>query len=227
MPPRVPLVARLSEGPTTSLVPYNAELASRNAGLHALAVPDPSSLSLVFPTPSAPQVPVLQTINEEGLSRFLIIWNLPPFHLWENVISWICAVWALVPSVRLKRVIRSNEGGEQVFWLAFKTSDHASTFRGQVAGREAEGGVVVACEFVSQDEYCSVTGPKPLSWYPSGYSEGLTPLTPLTEGEEIRQPTPALAARLGQQLAPAKLWTHRKPKRGRRKKKGPADGGAL
>ncbi|KAF9542451.1 hypothetical protein CPC08DRAFT_802033 [Agrocybe pediades] len=228
-PPRLSLAQRLSEPSTSTLVPYDANFASLNSGLHALAGHDTASLTLSFPTPTTLRVPILSTINEEGRSRFLIIWNMPLYQTWARVTTWIKAVLTLVSSARLMRVIRTNVEGEQVFWLAFRKVDHASSFRGQVAGREAEGGVIVACEFVSQDEYCSVTGNQPPSWNPetNTFSGGLTIQSLLTDNEIVRQPTAALADRLGLQITPEALWTHRKSKRGRRKKQDPADGGAL
>ncbi|KAF9549478.1 hypothetical protein CPC08DRAFT_755264 [Agrocybe pediades] len=212
-PPRLSLAQRIAEPEALSLVPYNAEFASLHAGLHALAAPVPESLALAFPAPSTSQVPVLSTINEEGRSRFLIIWNLPLYHTWKSVIIWTKGVLTLVPSVRLMRVIRTNVGGEQVFWLAFKSPDQASTFRGQVAGRKAEGGVVVACEFVSQNEYCSVTGNQPPSWEPDAdkFTGGLTEHSLLTDLEVARQPSLTLADRLGLQVAPENVWTHPVP----------------
>ncbi|KAF9541310.1 hypothetical protein CPC08DRAFT_770635 [Agrocybe pediades] len=243
-PPRPSLLDRLSLPTTTAIVPqdapvpvtpleaqlavvpYNVQLASQNPS--SLAAPQAPHLALDFPIPVNPLVPVLRTINEEGRSRFLIIWNLPVYHLWENAVAWIETVLPLVPSVKLQRVIRSNEGGQQVFWLAFQSPDQASTFRGQVAGRLTEGGTEIACDFVSPELYCSATGSQPPFWSPkAGYSKGLTAKTLLTEGEVIRTPPRTLAEMLGLQLAPAELWTHRKSRRSRRKKQDPADGGAL
>ncbi|KAF9541393.1 hypothetical protein CPC08DRAFT_730812 [Agrocybe pediades] len=243
-PPRPSLLDRLSLPSTTAVVPYDAQiavtpqeaqlavvpydaqLALQNPG--SLAAPQAPHLALNFPIPANPLVPVLRTINEEGLSRFLIIWNLPVYHLWENAVAWIETVLPLVPSVKLQRVIRSNEGGQQVFWLAFQSPDQASTFRGQVAGRLTEGGTEIACDFVSPELYCSATGSQPPFWSPkAGYSKGLTAKTLLTEGEVIRAPSRTLAEMLGLQLEPTELWTHRKSRRSRRKKQDPADGGAL
>ncbi|KAF9556441.1 hypothetical protein CPC08DRAFT_725720 [Agrocybe pediades] len=195
------LLDRLSEPTLNALVSYDAQTASRNLGLHALAVPSSPSLSLMFPTPTAPQVPVLRTINEEGRSRFLVIWNLPVYHCWQNVVTWISGVLTLVSSAKLERVARTNEGG----------------------------GIEIACDFVSPPLYCSVTGSQPPSWFPESktFSNGITAMTPLTEKEVIRQPSRALAERLGLQLESTEIWTHRRSRRGKRKKQDPADGGAL
>ncbi|KAF9539235.1 hypothetical protein CPC08DRAFT_771005 [Agrocybe pediades] len=160
-----------------------------------------------------------------------LLWNLPSYQLWEQVINWIEAVLKLVKSARLLKVSRTNEAGQQVFWLAFQEPDDASAFRGQVAGRVTTGGHPVACDFVSADEYSAVAGAKPPTWFPSGsFSVGINRFSLLTTLELVRQPKASLASRLGLPLNDTPVWTHRKAKRGKRKPQrrlDPADGGAL
>ncbi|KAF4622611.1 hypothetical protein D9613_009213 [Agrocybe pediades] len=210
---------------------FNPVSIARGEGLNALIHPDAASLALVFPVPLIPHVPILSEIGREGLSRFLIIWNLPGYQLWDQVINWINSVLKLVKKVHLLKVSRSNEAGQQVFWLAFQNHDDASTFRGQVAGRVAAGGHPIACDFVSADEYSAVAGSKPPTWIPgSGFSDGINGSSPLTTLELVRQPNASLADRLGILPNTTAVWTHRKARRGKRKpqrQQDPADGGAL
>ncbi|KAF9544441.1 hypothetical protein CPC08DRAFT_799658 [Agrocybe pediades] len=229
-PSRLSLLDRLSQPTENALVSYDAQTASLKSGLLALAAPSSASLTIMFPTPAIPHVPVLRTINEKGRSRFLILWNMPAYRFWENVIMWINAVLTLVPSSILTRVTRMNEGGQQVFWLAFRKADHASSFRGQVSGRIPENGIEpVGCDFVSPELYCSATGSQPPSWFPSEnkFSDGITAHTLLAEKEAPRQPSRALAELLGLEPGSTAVWTHRKSRRSRKKKQDPADGGAL
>ncbi|KAF4614902.1 hypothetical protein D9613_005607 [Agrocybe pediades] len=210
-----------------------ALVALQDLALRAMADPSEDSLSLNFPTPMAPNVPVLSEITREGRSRFLILWNFPVYRIWEQVITWILGVNSLVPSAILLRVSRTNEGGQQVFWLAFKAPDQASAFRGQVAGRNAADGSVVACDFVSADQYSAVFGAKPPSWVPGeGFSHGLSLSSPLEMLELERKPNVTILSRLGMQPDTTEVWTRRKVKRGKRKPRpqssqDPADGGAL
>ncbi|KAF9536964.1 hypothetical protein CPC08DRAFT_771405 [Agrocybe pediades] len=163
---RPSLLERLSLPPTSAMVTYNANIASRNVGLHALAVPSSPSLAFSFPAPTVLRIPILRTINEE--------------------VSWINSVLALVSSVKLMHITRTNVEGQQVFWLAFQKPDQASTFRGQVANREAVGGPTVACDFVSPEMYCAATCSQPPSWSPGmGFSNGLSASSLLTDNEVI------------------------------------------
>ncbi|KAF9548623.1 hypothetical protein CPC08DRAFT_729483 [Agrocybe pediades] len=151
--------------------------------------------------------------------------------LWEQVIEWIKSVLKLVKSACLLKVSRTNEAGQQVFWLAFKAADQASAFRGQIAGRVAKGGHPIACDFMSADEYSAVAGAKPPTWFPGGgFSGSISKSSLLTTLELLREPNTALANRLGVLPNTTPIWTHCKAKRGKRKPRrpqDPADGGAL
>ncbi|KAF9542390.1 hypothetical protein CPC08DRAFT_730638, partial [Agrocybe pediades] len=105
-PPPIPasLLDRISLPDSNTIVLYNAQVAAQNSGLHALAMPITTSMTLSFPAPVTPLMPILRVINEKGRSRFLVLWNLPIYLLWENVIAWITAPtkkWFDNPLIRL------------------------------------------------------------------------------------------------------------------------------
>lgn len=208
-----------------------------------LTVSNPNSAMIRLPTSAsssghnvlvvAPTPPVhIKSYVQQGISRFLIIWNIPRFYSWNDVLRWLTTTASSCRNVELVQVYRTNEMGMQVFWLVFKKDYQAESFRGRVASRYAERDHEIWCDFVTANEYSSIAGRQIDRWDVGPKTTNIANLTsPLPNDSNGRISFPGLASRLGLPETPSVEPTA-KNQRGKRagkklKNKRPTDGGAL
>lgn len=131
--------------------------------------------------------------------------------------------------------MRTCESGLQVFWLTFRTSKEAATFRGIAENRVTDNGHTARCDFVSFREYTSACGRSRDVWlYLEGHERGTSGAEPFAIAPTDSNVTSAsLAERLGLQVTVSRKRVRRGTRGGqaRKPKDGsapdPADGGAL
>jgi len=95
-----------------------------------------------------------------------VIWNLPGHFVWRDVVTWLEKTIAYLEKPRpvLERVARTNQRGDQAFWLKFSTILGASAFRGMVAGRQAADTPIISCDYVDGNEYSGALSRSSDSW---------------------------------------------------------------
>lgn len=112
--------------------------------------------------------------------------------------KWATATAKKCRRVKLLQVLRTNEMGHQVFWLAFKHADHAESFRGRVASRYTDNDHFVRCDFVAPPGYSMVAGRCTDRWDSSkGLLAGRSSSEAFPNDSNGRLSLPGLAARLG------------------------------
>ena len=154
-------------------------------------------LDEIFPIPSVPPLPTMSHIWE-GSSKFLIIWNLPVYYTWEYVLREIRSLLSFTHDAKLNRILRTNEAGTQVFWLAFNSPKSATNFRGIVEGRHTSTLPDIKCSFVSDNEYSSVCGSARNAWSSKfGYQGTAIPTDCFDPSFQNHHPSALLARRLG------------------------------
>ena len=195
--PSLPLVARLSQAPSIAANP----------------LVDKDRMLALFPVPTSTDIPVNSVISASSQSRFLLIWNLPGHFVWHDVVSWLEKSIAYVgkPKPELQRVARTNQRGDQAFWLKFSTVLGASAFRGLVAGRQAADTPLIQCDYVDGNQYSAALSRSSDSWTPEhGFMGDISPTAPFPAPSVTEMKAPPLADR----LAPH----HRRTHRGKKKK---------
>lgn len=215
----------------------NEVILSRNINVLNALVPHPlassSSNLVVRPAPIIPPVHV-QSYVQQGITRFLIIWNIPNFYSWKDVLHWLTFTASRCRNVELVQVYRTNEMGVQVFWLVFKTEHQAESFRGRVASRYAERDHEIRCDFITANEFSSIAGRPIDRWDAKSQSSNVVDLSaPLPNDPTGAISFPSLATRIGLPDAPV-AGPSGKKQRGKRAGKnrnkaieGTTDGGAL
>jgi len=209
------VIESLSAGPSSSL-----PLAVRLSEAPSISTSHPADrkcLSALFPVPTSTDIPLNSIISPSSQSRFLLIWNLPAHFVWNSVVQWIetCISYLGKSKLVLERVVRTNQRGEQAFWLAFSSIGGASAFRGVVAGRQAADTQIIKCDFVDGNDYSSASSRSSDFWTPKdGFVAGGSPTAPFPAPSAAEMAAPSLANR----LAPFRRRTHRSKKK---KVKGP------
>lgn len=66
--------------------------------------------------------------------------------------------------VKLLQILRTNEMGVQVFWLAFNSADQAQLFRGLIAHCYLALNHLTECDFVSSKDYSTAAGTSTDRW---------------------------------------------------------------
>jgi len=209
------VIESLSAGPSSSL-PLAARL-SEAPSISTSHPADRKCLSALFPVPTSTDIPLNSIISPSSQSRFLLIWNLPVHFVWNSVVQWIetCISYLGKSKLVLERVVRTNQRGEQAFWLAFSSIGGASAFRGVVAGRQAADTQIIKCDFVDGNDYSSASSRSSDFWTPKdGFVAGGSPTAPFPAPSAAEMAAPSLANR----LAPFRRRTHRSKKK---KVKGP------
>ena len=204
------VIQSLSAGPSSSL-----PLAARLSQAPSIAANSPivsERLSVLFPVPTSTDIPLNSVISPLSQSRFLLIWNLPAHFVWNDVVRWIGMCISYLGKFKpvLERVVRTNQRGEQAFWLAFNSIGGASAFRGVVAGRQAADTQIIKCDFVDGNEYSSASSRSSDFWTPKdGFVAGVSPTTPFPVPSAAEMAAPSLTDR----LAPFHRRTHRSKKK--------------
>ena len=204
------VIQPLSAGPSSSL-----PLAARLSQAPSIAANSPivsERLSALFPVPTSTDIPLNSVISPLSQSRFLLIWNLPAHFVWNDVVRWIGMCISYLGKFKpvLERVVRTNQRGEQAFWLAFNSIGGASAFRGVVAGRQAADTQIIKCDFVDGNEYSSASSRSSDFWTPKdGFVAGVSPTTPFPVASAAEMAAPSLTDR----LAPFRRRTHRSKKK--------------
>ena len=131
------------------------------------------ALQELFPAATEAPVALIEDLDERASSRCLLIWNLPVYYLWENVIRWTKGVLQRIGNPKLERIVRTNESGFQIFWLKFRTPEAAQRFRGLIYGHLLQiDGTRVYCDFIDQNDYNGANGRSSDYWSPQGLSHG-------------------------------------------------------
>lgn len=163
-------MAVLPNDPSTAIVEQTISpmIVDDNATSSAIAVAstfpahDPAALTTLqnmFPAVTTAPVPIIEDLDERVKSRYLMIWNLPVYYVWQNVVEWTTAVLQRVGNPHLVRMVRTNESGFQIFWMRFQTVEGAQRFRGVVQGHLLRmDNTRVNCDFVHLNEYNGANG---------------------------------------------------------------------
>jgi hypothetical protein len=194
--PSLPLIARLSKAPSIAANPPV----------------DKERMLALFPVPTSTDIPFNSVISASSQSRFLLIWNLPGHFVWHDVVSWLERSIAYLgkPKPVLQRVARTNQRGDQAFWLKFTTVSGASAFRGMVAGRQAADTPPIQCDYVEGDQYSAALSRSSDSWTPEhGFMGDISPTAPFPPASVTEMNAPPLADR----LTPFRRHTHRGKKK--------------
>ena len=194
--PSLPLIARLSKAPSIAANPPV----------------DKERMLALFPVPTSTDIPFNSVISASSQSRFLLIWNLPGHFVWHDVVSWLERSIAYLgkPKPVLQRVARTNQRGDQAFWLKFTTVSGASAFRGMVAGRQAADTPPIQCDYVEGDQYSAALSRSSDSWTPEhGFMGDISPTAPFPPASVTEMNAPPLADR----LTPFRRRTHRGKKK--------------
>lgn len=110
----------------------------------------------------------------------------------------------------LERTVRTNQRGQQAFWLAFRDIAGASAFRGVVAGRRTADSPIINCDYVDGNEYSAASSRSSDIWTPGGgLALGISPTAPFPPPTAVEMAAPSLADR----LAPFRRRTHRSKKK--------------
>lgn len=96
-------------------------------------------------------IPTLQVVGDE--SRFIAIANIPPNFHWIDVLRYMRLVMPMGCRQGIQRVIRTVEGGEQIFWVGCSSREVAGLARGYLHTRKAPGLPPFLVEFVPQKAY--------------------------------------------------------------------------
>ena len=142
---------------------------SEETGLMTVAqnpIRDREMLDALIPAPSAPSFPVLTSLAARAQTKFLCIWSVAVFFTWDDVTQWIHNILASA-KVQISRVVRTNEGGSQVFWLKMGSTCDAATFRGLVAGANTLDLENIGCDFIHGDMYSKASGRSHDFWSPA------------------------------------------------------------
>lgn len=115
-------------------------------------------LQSLFPEPEKYAVSYLRRLKPNGQSQCLAILNLPTYFVWMHVVLWIKKVANYKRNKMPKRILRTNEGGYQCFWLLFKNQGRAATFRGFTHDRQMKYRKRIKCEFAEMSAYNSYDG---------------------------------------------------------------------
>ena len=205
----VSAIEPLSAGPS---LPLEARF-SKPPSIAANPPADNERMLALFAVPTSTDIPLNSVISAFSQSRFLVIWNLPGHFVWRDVVTWLEKTIAYLEKPRpvLERVARTNQRGDQAFWLKFSTILGASAFRGMVAGRQAADTPIISCDYVDGDEYSGALSRSSDSWTPNGGFVGdVSPTAPFPTPSITEMKAPSLADR----LAPR----HRRTHRGKKKK---------
>ncbi|PPQ97625.1 hypothetical protein CVT26_002548 [Gymnopilus dilepis] len=139
-----------------------------------------------------PTIPILSDITLNSRSRFLCLWSLNKFYTWQEVTRWVVSVSKMSPIIDFDRVVRWYDKIKkvQLFYLAFKSEEGATTFRGIVNGRNTTDQFNIQCDFVDTQAYSTVSGQSKDSWrIDGGFGPGVDPSNALPEHNEgIRPP---------------------------------------
>ena len=205
--PVVNAIEPLSAGPS---LPLEARL-SKAPSIAANPPADKERMLALFPVPTSTDIPLNSVISASSQSRFLVIWNLPGHFVWRDVVTWLEKTIAyLKPRPVLERMARTNQRGDQAFWLKFSTILGASAFRGMVAGRQAADTPIILCDYVDGDEYSGALSRSSDSWTPKGGFMGdVSPTAPFPAPSATEMKAIPLADR----LAPHHRRTHRGKKK--------------
>ncbi|KJA21724.1 hypothetical protein HYPSUDRAFT_55253 [Hypholoma sublateritium FD-334 SS-4] len=131
------------------------------------------SLNSLFPALEEAPMDVRDVIARGTRTKFLAIWNFPVYFLWKHVVEWVLMVLDDLPKVILERVLRTNQDGNQVFWLKFNDEESATSFRGTVSRRRLwPGGQYCYCDFIINSDYAGANGRSSDFWQPEGLSHG-------------------------------------------------------
>lgn len=153
-------------------------VASSSTAVIPYSIPIPSeeqlqTLNEIFPTLAEAPMQVRDVIVKGTRTRFLTIWNFPVYFLWRHVVEWIIEVLDDLPKVSLRRVLRTNQDGYQVFWFKFDKEESATNFRGSVDRRRLwPGGQYCYCDFVIDSDYAGANGRSSDFWELAGLSHG-------------------------------------------------------
>lgn len=190
------------------------------------------SLRELFPPATTTPVRVEETLVAKANSKFLVLWNLPNYYLWQHVIEWVHRVRSLIGNPAIERIIRTNESGFQIFWMKFKHPYGALRFRGLISGHQLQGDEArICCDFVPLDEYNGANGMSSDRWESNALSYNRSLSAPYSD--QYCAPAiagPSLLARLGAVVDID--MDAKKPSRGSRRRKNfskklnTADGGA-
>ncbi|KJA13697.1 hypothetical protein HYPSUDRAFT_59756 [Hypholoma sublateritium FD-334 SS-4] len=130
-----------------------------------------TSLVQMFPAASVAPVAVAENVEARALSKYLMLWNLPAYYIWQHVVNWVCSVLPRIGDPYLKYIVCTNESGFQIFWMRFDTEEGAQRFRAVAQGsRLGADGTRVCCDFVERNEYNSANGRSSDRWSSSGLS---------------------------------------------------------
>ncbi len=193
-----------------------------------------ASLTNLFPAATSAPVPVVKDAQNRAKSRYLMLWNLPAFYLWQHVVNWVCSILALINNPYLDRIVCTNESGFQIFWLRFRAAGGAQRFRGIVQdGTLGSDGILVQCDFVDQNEFNGANGRSADHWTYKGLSDNRSTLDNFSDLYcWPANAAPSLLSRLTMNLEtvpiiPIVKCTSRPNRRRRNKKLLAAKGGAL
>lgn len=169
-----PVVMRDVSPPAPSVPPSPPALTSTLPAAFAFPAQDPetmASLVEMFPAATVAPVPVAENVEARALSKYLILWNLPAYYIWQHVVNWVCSILPLIGDPPLACIVRTNESGFQVFWMKFRTEEGAQRFRGVAHGvRLGPDETRASCDFVKLDEYNGANGRSFDRWSPEGLS---------------------------------------------------------
>lgn len=117
-----------------------------------------ASLREMFPAPTAAPVAIAGGVEARTLSRYLMLWNLPVYYIWQHIINWVCSILPRIGDPYLECVVRTNESGFQNFWMKFRIEEGAQRFRGVVQGLLLGNDETrVNCDFVKLNQYNGAT----------------------------------------------------------------------
>ncbi|PPQ78133.1 hypothetical protein CVT26_007525 [Gymnopilus dilepis] len=139
-----------------------------------------------------PTIPILSNITPNSRSRFLCLWSLNKFYTWQEVTSWVVSVSKMSPIIDFERAVRWYDKVKkvQLFYLAFKSEEGATTFRGIVNGRNTVDQFNIQCDFVDTQAYSTVSGQSKDSWKVNeGFGPGVDPNVILPENNDGIRPS--------------------------------------
>lgn len=118
----------------------------------------------LFPEPQTYAVNYLQRLKPDGQSCCVAILNFPIFFVWRSVVIWIKRVAKYKGNTMPDRIVRTNEGGLQCFWLLFRSITRAAAFRGFAHDREIALVERIKCEFIDLRAYNAACGRSYDAW---------------------------------------------------------------
>ncbi|PPQ75596.1 hypothetical protein CVT26_001659 [Gymnopilus dilepis] len=159
-----------------------ADPVSSIAGLELGPISAPLPVAPPVRTVIRPTVPVLTNISTSSQTKFLCLWSFDRWYSWEDVNSWVRRVADMSSAIDVQRIVRwyDEERRIQLFYLGFNSVDGATTFRGVVNGRNTEDQHNIGCDFISNQDYSTISGRSVDRWsVKGGYDVTTDPKAPL------------------------------------------------